>query len=684
MVRAAQAMTEMDGNGARAGSTPVVPGYSRLVQIGRGGFASVYRAHEEAFGRDVAIKVLDVGDVSEDARRRFERECKAVGALSSHPNIVTVFSAGSTAEGNPYIVMELMEKGSLTKRLSDDGPIPAAEVVQIGRGLLSAIGAAHDIGILHRDIKPDNVLVSRHGNHGLADFGISSIPGGYETRSGTVTATIAFAAPEVINGDRATASSDLYSLAATLATLIIGAPVFQRRPEENLLAFIYRILREQPRDLTQAGASPDLAAVLSKAMAKEPADRFPDAASFAAALNGVPETGLEVAGGSRQASSAHDVVPAADGADVATPAADPRPQRSTPASPLEEATVARAAAIPPLEALTVKRAHPGKPTDPAESAAGATTDSVTARSEGPEDDLQRGRRRNGRKFALIALAACVVLGAGGSVAYAAWAGGNGAPRAQSPVVAPSLSPSPTPTPSRTSVVAEQIVIPRVQHRCVGRTCSFSVVKPPPRQAGETFTWQFGDGAEPAAGVRTSHRYPRAGSFSAHLVVGHGADSMRSQAIPIRIETLRERARLTAGGPGSLILTATVKGPRKCLPAAYSLQRRTGKWAPVDSGRLKKEITRLRVHNPGAYRMILGQSSVAGGICATTRTSTVQVRPAPHPTHVAPPPVYSSPAPVYTPPTQVYTPPPATHSNPPPTHYSPPPVTYTPPPPPPGG
>ncbi|HVV75136.1 MAG TPA: protein kinase [Mycobacteriales bacterium] len=279
----------METRSGPSSAVPVIPGYDQLVQIGRGGFSTVYRAHELAFNRAVALKVIDASDITADTQSRFERECQAIGALSGHPHIVTVFAAGLTTDGRPYIAMDLMENGSLADRLKQSGPLSPAEAARIGLDLLDAVGAAHDSGVLHRDIKPANVLISRFGTAQLGDFGISTVPGGYQTTTGNISATLGYAAPEVIDGERATPESDLYSLAATLASLLTGELPFARQSGEAMGAWLKRLLVDPPPDLTTVGASPQFAAVIQQAMQKTPANRFGSAAAFRNALRTVSE-----------------------------------------------------------------------------------------------------------------------------------------------------------------------------------------------------------------------------------------------------------------------------------------------------------------------------------------------------------------------------------------------------------
>ena len=153
---------------------PEVEGIDGLELIGEGGFASVYRGHQSAFRRDVAVKVLDRQGLDSDDQRRFDRECQAMGALSSHPGIVTLHHAGYTAAGRPYLVMEYVAGGTLHDRISTNGAMGWQDVSALGARLAGALETAHRAGVLHRDIKPANILRDRfgrgpcRGRHGIA------------------------------------------------------------------------------------------------------------------------------------------------------------------------------------------------------------------------------------------------------------------------------------------------------------------------------------------------------------------------------------------------------------------------------------------------------------------------------------------------------------------------------------
>ena len=179
-----------------------IPGYVDVEVLAEGGFGIVYRAWHPTFERSVAIKVLPA-DTDEDTAR-FERECAAVGSLSGHPNIVTVYDTGITSDGRRFIVMEFLPGGSLADRLARSGPITFEEVLEVGVKLAGATESAHRAGILHGDIKPENVLLSGFAEPKLADFGIARIRGRPDHADEVLSATIAHAAPEVLEGAQPT------------------------------------------------------------------------------------------------------------------------------------------------------------------------------------------------------------------------------------------------------------------------------------------------------------------------------------------------------------------------------------------------------------------------------------------------------------------------------------------------
>jgi serine/threonine protein kinase len=274
-----------------------VSGYENAVEVGRGGFAVVYRAWQPGFDRYVAIKVVS-NNLDARVMSRFERECVAIGALSEHPNIVTVHELGWTGDGRPFIVMEFLTGGSLGHRIEKQGPLHWRQAVEMTVKVAGALESAHLAGVLHRDVKPENVLVSRYGDVKLGDFGIARIHGYSETQTAGVTASWSHAPPEVINGTRPSVSSDIYSLGSTLYTLLVGQPPFHRPGDEGLLPMLARISTDPVPDLRPAGVPDAVCRIIERAMAKEPSGRQGSAAAMGRELQeaqaeaGVPVTAL--------------------------------------------------------------------------------------------------------------------------------------------------------------------------------------------------------------------------------------------------------------------------------------------------------------------------------------------------------------------------------------------------------
>jgi serine/threonine protein kinase len=257
-----------------------VPGFVDVEQVGAGGFGRVFRARQPAFDRVVAVKVLD-GRLDDAATlRRFQRECQALGSVSSHPNIVPVYDAGGTPGGQPYLVMDYVRGGSLADRLIRGGPLPWQDVAAIGVKLAGALHSAHRAGVLHRDIKPENILVSGYGEPLLADFGIAQ-RAGIENRTTTAAAmTPSHTAPEQFQGGPPSEATDVYALASTLFTLLAGVSPFQGRPEESIFALIARAATETAPDLRTRGIPEPLAHVIALGLEKDPARRPGSALEF--------------------------------------------------------------------------------------------------------------------------------------------------------------------------------------------------------------------------------------------------------------------------------------------------------------------------------------------------------------------------------------------------------------------
>jgi eukaryotic-like serine/threonine-protein kinase len=239
--------------------------------LGRGGMGVVWRATDRVLGRQVAIKELtwSVG-VTEEERRvlceRTMREARAAGRLD-HPCVTTVYDVVEEA-GKPWLVMEHVDGESLQQLLERSGPLPVDAVARIGLDVLSALEAAHAAGIVHRDVKPANVLVARDGHACLTDFGIATTTGESSlTTQGALIGSPSYMAPERIHGDEPAPPGDLWSLGATLYAAVEGRPPFGR-PEP--MATAMAVVSEHPAPVLRAGP---LAPVLRGLLEKDPARR---------------------------------------------------------------------------------------------------------------------------------------------------------------------------------------------------------------------------------------------------------------------------------------------------------------------------------------------------------------------------------------------------------------------------
>lgn len=278
-----------------------IPGYENPAFLGQGGFGSVYTARQVAFDRIVAIKILSTPGLNPDLRRWFQRECQALGKLSGHPNIVTVYDSGFTDGGRAYIAMNYTTGGSLAARLKERGPMPWQEALEIGIKLAGALETAHRAGVLHRDMKPENVLLSAYDEPELADFGSAAIQEGTAMPSALITATLPHAAPEVLGDRPASRATDVYSLASTVFTLMAGRPAFAPKSNEDIRTVLARIVTDPVPDLRTRGIPDAVCRVLERAMEKQPTARHPRAIDFGTELQraqeelGLPVTPMRLA-----------------------------------------------------------------------------------------------------------------------------------------------------------------------------------------------------------------------------------------------------------------------------------------------------------------------------------------------------------------------------------------------------
>jgi eukaryotic-like serine/threonine-protein kinase len=265
--------------------------YRDPVRVGHGAMGDVYRAHDELLDRDVAIKLLAQRFAADpEIRARFAREGLAAARLSAEPGIVTVFDVGEAA-GRPFIVMELVSGGSLAERLAK-GPPPVGQALAWLEGAARALDAGHRRGVVHRDVKPANLLLDEAGRVYVADFGVASAAGIESlTMTGTILGTSGYLAPEQAAGERATAASDRYALAVVAWELLSGRrPFAAESPAAEAAAHVH----DPPPSLR--GVQPDLPwreldAVFQRALAKDPAERPASSVELVEQLRGAFASG---------------------------------------------------------------------------------------------------------------------------------------------------------------------------------------------------------------------------------------------------------------------------------------------------------------------------------------------------------------------------------------------------------
>jgi serine/threonine protein kinase len=259
--------------------------------LGQGGMGEVRGARDVRLGRPVAIKTLRAGLAGKpEVRRRFEAEARAAARLS-HPHVVAVHDVGEE-DGVPFIVMERLPGTGLERDMAA-GPLEPARVREVGAGILAALGAAHADGVVHRDVKPGNVLLAADGTVKVADFGIAKAldhpDGGGRTTEvdltgdGQLIGTVAYMAPERVEGTPASVQSDLYSVGVILYEALAGTRPFEAETPMSLCFAVQRGEYE-PLATRRPGLPPALVAVVERAMARRPEDRFASAAEMAAAL----------------------------------------------------------------------------------------------------------------------------------------------------------------------------------------------------------------------------------------------------------------------------------------------------------------------------------------------------------------------------------------------------------------
>ena len=366
--------------------------------IGRGGMATIHEAMDLRLERPVAVKLLRPEAAADaDLADRFRREALAATVLR-HPNIVACLDTG-TDDGQPYLVMDLVDGEDLAARLKRGGRLAPTHAARIGLDVARALGVAHVRGIVHRDVKPGNILLASDGRARVTDFGIARLAADAEAaRPGTTLGSVHYFSPEQAKGATTTPASDVYGLGLVLYEAMTGARAFGGETTDAIALARIGATPPSPRSI-RPEVPVDLDAVVRRALAPEPADRYANGNAMATALEAAMQT-------------ADDASPTTI---VSTPVvADVPPEPST---------------------------HPERP-----ARAGPRT-TAAPRSR------RQGRARSAPSGVLIALLALIGI-VGGAIAVAALAGGSrtldsGLPASEAAVETPTRTPKPTPTPSPT-------------------------------------------------------------------------------------------------------------------------------------------------------------------------------------------------------------------------------------------
>lgn len=260
--------------------------YTLIHLLGRGGSGEVWQARDSSLARDVAVKVVDLAAGEEQATRRFQQEARSAAALN-HPHVVAVYDAGSDAD-RAFLVMELLPGPSLAELLRREGPLPPERAADLAAQAAAGLAAVHGVGVVHRDVKPGNLVLDRHDRVKVVDFGIARLAeatGTQLTTTGTVVGSAGYLSPEQARGDGATPASDHYALGCTLMALLTGEPPFAA---EHPVAVLRQHLDDTPPRVRDR--RPDVPQWLDDAvdglLAKDPVRR---SSGLAALIAGPPD-----------------------------------------------------------------------------------------------------------------------------------------------------------------------------------------------------------------------------------------------------------------------------------------------------------------------------------------------------------------------------------------------------------
>ncbi|MGE5385999.1 MAG: serine/threonine-protein kinase [Betaproteobacteria bacterium] len=265
--------------------TPPIGRYRIIREIGRGTMGIVYEAFDPVLERGVALKTVRLEPGPQQGlefKERFQREAKSAARLN-HPNIVTIHDAGEEG-GVAYIAMEFLE-GKTLRCLMDEGRLTTEEAVNYAIQIAEGLDYAHRFGIIHRDIKPDNIIVSTYGRAKITDFGIAQLPMGNLTQTGALLGTPKYMSPEQIRGERLDGRADIFSLGVILYEMLTGKPPFAG---DSLTSTMYKILQELPVDPPDEQCPAGIRQILARSLAKDKEQRYAQGGEMAADLRQYP------------------------------------------------------------------------------------------------------------------------------------------------------------------------------------------------------------------------------------------------------------------------------------------------------------------------------------------------------------------------------------------------------------
>jgi len=499
-------------------SPPDIPGFTYRELLGSGGFADVFLYDQALPQRRVAVKVLLADRLSQSSLDDFAAEANIMAQLSTHPAIVTIYQAGVSDDGRPYLVMEYCSRPNLQARYRRE-PFSIAEALRVGVQVAAAVETAHRAGILHRDIKPANILVTDYNRPALTDFGIATTAADSETEIAGMS--IPWSPPEAFAEAGAPGvAGDVYALAATVYTLLAGRSPYELPGQRNGSAdLIQRVLTQPLPPLGRADAPPSLQRVLERAMAASPADRYASALEFARALQRVQlELSMAATPIDVIDESAHDA-PEDDedggltrirgivSIDPSLPPPIVRAPGSTtptagttspPASTTVGATMMRPQPVqmPTWESAapeaTVRRSAPLAPPNAAAPAPGfdpvdpgsieSSADETASVAADPSDADTASPQRPRRTGALVGgIVAAVIVLAGAGVAIAAGAG------LLAPAPQPSSAPSEEEGPVDILPVGGVPAVEALEGTVVGGDVTFTWRNPAPEE-GDSYLW----------------------------------------------------------------------------------------------------------------------------------------------------------------------------------------------------